>query len=1138
VKRGKKRFVVGDARCLIAAGYLMTVACAYAQYPKYNFEISDSSMGGALSQLAHQAHVELLYPFQLARIRGVHPVVGRYTVPEALEMLLQGTGFSGGLTSQGVVTISLQNEGCKPEGNVMSPECKQGFSILAVLLGTVSAQASLAQTAYAQANGDTGATVETVVVTGFRESLANALDKKQHSNLIIESVTAEDVGKMPDQNIAESLQRLPGIQIDRSQGKGTQVLINGLRQNLTTLNGDVFLTGKEFYVSGEASNGGAGANSQYNSLEGIPSEEIGRVDVYKSPNASLTEGGLGGIVDLQTRNALDAPEGFSLAANIRGTSTSAASMGNTTPNATLVASYKPNSTFAITGSVSYDAEDTHTKEFEAYNRSPWLIATSGETGYTGTGTLTSAYATTTSDSYIIPEYAYFSDIYDQARTIGATLGVNWNVSESVQTSINWFYSHISDKNITYSDKVGFNGSGSSTGLPGINTNKSYDIDENGVVTAATFWLTGAETATLYQHTNSDANNVQWHTTFDNGGPLTATLDVSWARASSNLQAAQQDVEHGYYTRTGETASAAPTAPGCNNFAATCAAGAGNPAYQVEWTNGGESGLPTATNLAPYADVLSNANYVLFKSAWAWANTTKQQQDAIRGAVVYKPSFLKNVDGSITAGFRIAQRDVWQNFGRYLINRQSTPGVVGSDCCYDSANGTNLYYLDPGYDTQIPYDTALSNPSLAKTVKNFALGDIIVKDPVAGGMTDPSTFLETVWNNAHNVPTGSTTANHTEALYTDTLSSFQVHETTEAAYLMSDLGGENDSFHANFGVRVVLTDLTVHNGQSAAVPTSYGTASWNGVNNNNVAVTHHKYSVDVLPSINFTLNVTDEQKIRFGAARVVSPQDLFSLGLGNSYNYTRETGGRTNINTGLKDGFKFATGSSGNPDLDPYRATQFNLAWEDYFAKGALVSVSTFFKQVDNFVETQNLTATVMDDFGGTSGTISMPVNAGHGKVYGLELASQYAFDNGFGFATNYTFTESTSDQVTAFTDHASIPGVAKHSFTGTVYYENYGFDARLSYSWRSKAVNQGLGGSTFSVTNTLTSSPKIFGVFTAPYGELDAQVTYNINDYVGLIVSGQNLTDEAYHTYLQFPNQPFTYDDSGTRYFFGVRVRY
>ena len=120
----------------------------------------------------------------------------------------------------------------------------------------------------------------------------------------IESIVPEDIGKMPDQNVAESLQRVPGVQINRAGGKGTQVLIHGLSNNLITLNGEVFLTGREFYVSGEASGGGVGGNVQYASLEGIPSEEIGGIDVIKNPTAANGEGGLGGIINLKTRSAL------------------------------------------------------------------------------------------------------------------------------------------------------------------------------------------------------------------------------------------------------------------------------------------------------------------------------------------------------------------------------------------------------------------------------------------------------------------------------------------------------------------------------------------------------------------------------------------------------------------------------------------------------------------------------------------------------------------------------------------------------------------------------------------------------------------------------------------------------------------
>ena len=1026
-------------------------------------------------------------------------------------------------------------------------------AVVALLIG-------LAGNAAAQSSDD----VETVTVTGFRASLANALVAKQNSNLIMESVTAEDVGKMPDQNVTESLQRLPGIQIARDQGKGTRVLINGLRQNLTTLNGDVFLTGKEFYIQGEAGGGGAGSNTAYASLEGIPSEEIGGIDIYKTPTAALTEGGMGGIINLKTRDPLSSPDGLSLTANLRGTSTSYSSLARLTPNATLVASYKPSSDFAITGSVSYDNSDTHTKEFEAYNRSPWLITGADVSGYNGVGNL--ACRTDTSGNcvagisgqgtlpggktYILQQYAYFSDVYDQNRTIGATVGAAWNVTSAIQTNINWFYSHIGDKNTTYSNKLGFNGSGSTSNVPGlsppgINANAPYSIDGNGVVESANFWLQGAETATLLQRNGSDANNIQWHTSFDDGGPLTATFDVSYAHANATMKAAQQDIEHGYYTAQGGTGSAAPTAPGCNNFSPSCAAGAGNPAIPVQWNNGGDSGLPTASYLAPYADVLSNPAYALFKSAWAWASQSKEDQHAIRGALTYKPGFLKGVAGSVTGGFRIGQRDVKETFGRYLINGLTASGQPISNCCYDTANGTYLYYQDPGY-AAIPYDTAVSNPALALTVNNFAFGNMIVKNPVTGGMDDPATFYNTIWNKAANVPTvapatggaPSKTAvpNNSEAFFADTLSSFKVHESTQAVYVMSDIGEKDNGFHLNGGVRVVFTSQAVYGASAAPVVTSYGTATWNGVNNNNIPFVAVKHTVDILPSFNLTLFPTDEQVIRLSGARVVSPADLFGLGVGRSYNFTRETGGRTNVKTGVADGFKFANGSSGNPDLDPYRANEFNLSWEDYFAPEALASVGFFYKQIESFEVYQPVNTTVVDDFGGSSGPVTMPINAGHGSIYGLELAGQYVFDVGLGFAANYTYSQSTSALTTAFSKRLPIPDVSDHAATATVFYSKYGFDTRLSYSWRSKAVNGGYGGSTFSPVDASTGNSKAFGVFTAPYGQLDAQIAYDFNEHFSVYVSGQNLTEEAQHTYMQYPNQPFTYDNSGTRYFFGVKV--
>jgi len=98
---------------------------------------------------------------------------------------------------------------------------------------------------------------------------------------------------------------------------------------------------------------------------------------------------------------------------------------------------------------------------------------------------------------------------------------------------------------------------------GIDPTRPYSIDGNGVVQNATFNANGAETATLFQENISKANNFQWLTKFDNGGPLRGMFDAAYAKATSELEAAQADVEHGLYT-TGTGVKTSPAAPGCNN----------------------------------------------------------------------------------------------------------------------------------------------------------------------------------------------------------------------------------------------------------------------------------------------------------------------------------------------------------------------------------------------------------------------------------------------------------------------------------------------------------------------------------------------------------------------------------------------
>ncbi len=975
--------------------------------------------------------------------------------------------------------------------------------------------------------------LQEVVITGYRASVQSALDEKRVAIQPIESIVAEDIGKMPDQNVAESLERLPGVSINRFEGKGTQVMIDGLSNNLVTLNGEVLLTGREVYSSGEAS-GGAG-NIQYNSLEGIPSEEIGGIDVIKNPTAQDREGGIGGIIDLKTRSPLAQDMGLNLGGNIRGTKAESAD-GGATPVATLFGGFKFSDDFALTASASYEDDKTHTKEFQDQNRSQWLDTNTATVGsYVGSPIASTNTTLPGGQTYIDPQLAYFSDINDEIKTKGATLGAEWRWNDSITSTFNYFYINESETSITYSNKAWFSGgsgetnaAGAPASFPGIDPSQPYSIDSNGVIQSATMMANGAETATLFEQNDTTAHNFQFNTKFAGNDKLHGDAGIFFAKASGDYEADQADVEHGAYAAFGSAApSIQPGAPGCNNGANSCTNG--NHGYAFVYNNGGTSGLPTVSypNNYGYSDVLSNPAYTLFKSNWAWANKVDEKDWALKGNLHFKPG--SNLE--LTTGVRYEQREVDYVHGRYLEDGVSPYGIGGvgagtaaGNCCIGPASGTWLYYQDPGY-AAIPYSTPQTNQNLLLTVNNFASGPIAVKNPYTGGMTNPATYLNTVWALA-GIPNG------TETFFQDALNSYDVTNKTTTAFVMGDAGDE--LYHANFGVRLVHNQLTVDGGETNPNGSTFvGTASWNGVNSNDVPFEKSRSYTDVLPTFNFVLNLTEEQKLRFGAARVLSPQNLNDIGRGLSYDFTRAAP------TECPGGgvcFKFDGGNAGNANLDPFRASQFFASWEDYFARSGLVAVTGFYKQVDNFVTTANVATAVPDGTtaGASTANVQTPVNGGSGKIYGVELIGQYAWDNGFGVQANYTRSDSTTTQVTSFESDLPMPGVPKNAFNVTGYYEHQGFSARLAYAWRDVSLNNSLVGSFFSFQD-INGSPKTYAIYAARYGQLDGQLEYDFNPHWGVLFQVVNLTDEKQHTYLQWPNEPFTYDDSGRRLFFGFK---
>jgi iron complex outermembrane receptor protein len=157
--------------------------------------------------------------------------------------------------------------------------------VLAIGCALAGVQA-YAQESAAPANNN-NEPIEEVIVKGVRASQARAIDLKRESANVVDSIVAEDIGKLPDTTITDSLQRVTGVQINREAGEGTTLNVRGMPQVLTTLNGEQFLS--PWSITGVQAN-----------YSDIPATMISGVDVYKSQSAKTLEGGISGVVDLKT----------------------------------------------------------------------------------------------------------------------------------------------------------------------------------------------------------------------------------------------------------------------------------------------------------------------------------------------------------------------------------------------------------------------------------------------------------------------------------------------------------------------------------------------------------------------------------------------------------------------------------------------------------------------------------------------------------------------------------------------------------------------------------------------------------------------------------------------------------------------
>lgn len=929
-------------------------------------------------------------------------------------------------------------------------------------------------------------------INGQNAARSETLSLSMNAGLTPETLMTDRDDQATYGNVAELLERLPGVQIDRANGIGTAVRVRGLSTGPLLWDGDIFITGRDMYQTGEGS-GNGNTNTYHNSLETLFPGLFRAIDIDKTPDAMIAAESSGSAINLHSLRAIDGPQGVAFTA--QAGSGYAQNAEHTSPSVLLRGSYRLADTLGIDAALAWDSTSIRTYEMQAENRQNWAIAGPN-----------AGFVNTIGRNYIEPEMMYLTN-----RTIGRTrggayIGVEYHPTQALSLSLKWLHSDMRTQTSDTSDKLNF--SPLSDGY-GIVSTEPYSVSDNGVVQQGTFASRVLELSTLANVDRNIADNAQFSASYD-GSRFHATAKISYGRGEAYSQFAQQDVTlSAYSVDINATNNYNDTI--VNNYPNYNGCGGNSSVHNAPctFTYSNIHGLyPVVQYTNPLS--LNDPDDGLFKAAWAWALGNRNTQTAARLDGEYDAT--ENI--YLRFGARYGVHTVSYDYGRYLLwNTIATP----SSADYDHWT----YYQDPGL-SGVPIVTFANAPGRLKNIRNFfpqaGLNSVLVQDP--GQMIHcPACWLDTQANlNQYQMQ-----------FFQDPTNSFHVDNRVWSGYVMTEISTPSDALRINAGVRVEHTKRTVMRGSYTKSGAAFGNASWNGVPVSGGTITTRRDYTEILPSLNATYQLTEDSNLRFAASRNMAEQDDWKLGMGNMYYYTFRVSG---TGPSAKTAYLFDNGSAGNPDLKPAHITQLDLAYEYAWNHNGLIHLGLFFKDISSIVDSVNKQIKVSDDVGGTTGIVSTYVNGKGATSHGAEILAQYGFENGAGFNINYTYNDSRTSVSSAFKNHLPLAGLSRHAINAQISYDKGPLAATLLYGWRSRALDE-----TFNIMTASDASRQTWAVYNRAYGHIDASVRYRLFENISLILSGRNLGGSAQSRYLQYSDQPFSYDQSGRRYDLVIKFR-
>ncbi len=876
--------------------------------------------------------------------------------------------------------------------------------------------------------------VEVIEVRGIRRSLATAQMEKMDNSSIVEAISAEDIGKLPDVSIAESLARLPGVQAQRLNGRANVIAIRGLGEdfNTTTLNGREQVTIN---------------NNRGVEFDQYPSELINGAVVYKTPDASVLTQAIGGTVDMQTIRPL-AHGQQSITINARGEYND---LGKLNPDG---------EEYGYRTSVSYIdqfADDTigvalgFAKMSSPNQEERWEAW-----GYPEVGDIDESIRQLGGAKPFVRS----SELQRDAAMAVLEFAPNPNFT----TVLDAFYSKFSDEQILRGIEIpGSWGEGwANDGLT--ITDVADGFVQSGVLENAKVLLRND-----YNERDAEVYALGLNSQYQ--------LNDAWQLAL--------DLSHSYAERTDlGLESYAGTSRGNGCVEGGC--------EDLAFTMNGDRGVMFAPTL-DYSD----PDLIQLGGPFSWGNGVTIPSDAQDGFIniISTEDELSAIRLSAERLFADGHFSSLEVGGHYSVRQKSKRD-----------KGTFLTLNDYPNGISIP-DEFLLDPT---DLSFIGFGEMISYDGY--GLYQAGYYSE--------VDEGLTVAGRAT-------NSWDVEEKITTFYSQLNLDTEvfERPLKGNLGVQVVRTEQSSNGfgvtadedneGQLVVVPTQ-GSSEF----------------TEVLPSLNLALEIHDDHYLRFGAARSMARPRLDDMNASINFNFDVAKAGNTDV-----DNAAFS-GNGGNVALEPTKSWSVDLGYEYYIGDQGYIATALYYKKLDDYIFNQS----IVMDFSGVPasiepatrlGLLSAPNNAEGGHIQGAEIATHLTGSllsdslAGFGIFASVSLNDGEIRE-TADSDPIDIPGMSKTAASATVYYEENGFQFRISGRYRDEFLGEVSGRSQARDERIVMAETVV-----------DAQIGFDFStlgiDGLSMLLQANNITDEPFRTYENGDERQIKdYQVYGTNYMVGV----